>query len=159
MLKHVLDELYRLAADKRFEKKASGEHELYNKQAGAIYEDDRFCDARATLFLEWFILERPADEKGRRVLDVYREEKAKGSDEELAILDALEQNIHDVFLIKSSKNGKVKATALYRNKNFTITDYDRAGMLCKGDLFEARIIKSGKQWLLINAVCPPHSRQ
>jgi len=156
MFKQLLENLTQFASDKRFEAKAQEAYKFYEKRTGAIYHDDLAYEQRMTSFLEWFVFSVPAGDDGQRVLDVYRNEMARGSEEELAMVDSLSDNLHDLFVIKSSKNSIIKATALFTNKNFKIED-DRADTIHKGDIFEARIANYEKRWFMTNGLCnhPP----
>jgi len=154
LFKLLLENISRFSSDKRFEKMAREANGIYEAKAGSIYTDDQQYETHMASFLEWFLFTQPANDKGQTVMDVYREEKARGSDFELAMIDAIKEHIQDVFLIKSAKNGKIKATALFANKNYIISDEERAGLLRKGDIFEGRIVQFEKQWLLTNGFCP-----
>ncbi|HEB71864.1 MAG TPA: hypothetical protein ENI77_04520 [Nitrospirae bacterium] len=149
----LLENMSRFSSDARFEKMAREANGVYEAKAGSIYTDDQQYETHMTSFLEWFLFTQPANEKGQTVIDVYREEMARGSDIELAMIDAIKEHIQDVFLVKSSKNGKIKATALLANKNYVISDQERAGLLRKGDIFEGRIVQFEKNWLLTNGFC------
>lgn len=150
----LLENMSKFSSDKRFEKMAREANGIYEAKTGSIYTDDQQYETRMTSFLEWFLFTQPGSEDGQTVLDVYRDELARGSDLELAMIDAIKAHIQDVFLVKSAKNGKIKATALYANKNFIIRDEERAGLLRKGDIFEGRIIRFENNWYLTNGLCP-----
>jgi hypothetical protein len=144
----------KFSSDSRFEEKAREANATYEAKAGTIYTDDQQYETRMASFLEWFLFTQPANEEGETVLDVYREELARGSNMELTMVDALKEHIHDIFLVKSAKNGRIKATGLFANKNFIISDEDRTVLLRKGDIFEGRIIQYEKYWFLTNGFCP-----
>lgn len=153
MFKPLLENLSRLASDSRFEKMAREAYGRYEVTVGAVYSDDRSYETRMASFLEWFVFTQQANDKGETILDVYRDEMARGSDLELAMIDALKNHIQDVFIIKSVKNEKIKAAALYANRNYIFNDEERARMLRKGDMFAGRIVKFEENWHLTNSFC------
>lgn len=153
MFKDILDNITKLASDGRFEAHAREAYKEFERRAGMIYTDDISYEAKMTSFLEWFAFTRPVTAAGETILDLYRVEQARGSDLELALVDALKTSLHDVFLVKSSSAGVVKATALYRNENLYLYEDERAAMLRKGDLFEGRAAEYDKRWYLTNGFC------
>lgn len=152
VFKQLLEELYKFSSDPRFEKKAKEAYDEFEGRAGTVYEDDESYENRMTAFLEWFILEKPAADGGKRVIDVYRNERARGSETELQLLAALDECVHDIFHVRSVKKPYVKVDSLVSNKTCWIEDEERAQTLRKGDLFEGRIIQFGKTWLMTNTL-------
>lgn len=152
VFKQLLEELYKFSSDPRFEKKAREAHDEFEGRAGTIYEDDESYENRMTAFLEWFILEKSAADGGKRVIDVYRDERARGSEMELQLLDSLDECVHDIYNVRSVKKPYVKVDSMVSNKTYWIEDGERAETLRKGDLFEGRIIKFGKTWLMTNTL-------
>jgi len=153
MFNTLLKNLTKFASDARFQENATRSLRRYERLIGAIYNDDPYYDSRMTCFLEWFILEEPATGSGNRVLDVYRHERARGSESELAMIDSLDNNIHDIFQVKSARQGKIKVTALFANRSFTIDDQCLSETISKNEIFEGRIVNLDGAWLLTQGVC------
>ncbi len=153
MFKAFLDNLAQLAGDERFKSRARQARELYEEKVGVLYSDDPSYESRMTLFQEWFIIEQPIDGDSNTLVDIYRQEQARGSHGELAMVEALKNHVHDVFHIKSSWSEQIKAAALYHNKNFFIKAEDIADILKKGDLFESRLVEVNGAWRLTNGYC------
>jgi hypothetical protein len=149
----VLDNLSKMASEERFADKAKEAYEIYTSKVGGIYSEDRSYESRMTLFLEWFIFECQAIQTGESVLEVYKDEMARGSDAELNLVAAMKDHVRDVFLVKSSKAGVIKAQALYENGKYVICDSYRADLFSKGELFEARIVEVDGNWRLTNGFC------
>ncbi len=149
----LLKNLTKFASDSRFQESATRSLRRYEGLIGAIYNDDPYFDSRMTCFLEWFILEEPAADSGDRVLDIYRHERARGSESELAMIDSLDNHIHDIFLVKSVRQGKIKVTALFANRNFTIDDQCLSETINRNEIFEGRIVNLNGAWLLTQGMC------
>lgn len=150
--KIALDELTKFASLPRFEKFAIKSRGDYDHIVGGTHADDPFYETRMVSFMEWLIFDAVHDD-GRTIFQIYSDEREKFSPEEAALLDALEKQWRDVFTVKWSSGGQMKATALRHDENIIITDAEKSPSFRKGDLFSGRAFKAGDTWFLTNGVC------
>ena len=149
----VINNLNKMASEDRFQEKAELAFNLYTRKVGTIFPEDDSYDARISLFLEWFIFDFMLTEDGATILDVYKDEMARGSDQELLIISALKNNVRDIFLVKGSKNGVAKVKALYKDKIYTLSCGHLGDLFVKGGLFEARVVELDGKLLPTQGIC------
>ena len=151
MRKETLDRLMGLMAGGQMEPLARQALAVFRERTGASFEDDPSHEGRMALFTEWFILDYPKAYGAISPLDLYLSgaEGAPG-EEERAMANALRKNVHDIFQVRWADKGRIKALALYMNKDFMIDCEERGGAFRKGDLFEARMVNLEGKWRLLN---------
>lgn len=156
--KHTFDDLTKFASQPRFGDFAIKCRNSFDLIVGGIHEDDKFYETRMLYFMEWLIFDAIGDD-GRTIFQIYGDELgADRTPEETATLEALKKQWRDVFTVKWSADGQMKATALRQNKNIVITDEEKSPSFRKGDLFSGRAFNIGEEWFLTNGICPHPSK-
>ena len=145
----VLDDILSFATETDNSSVLRQARELYFGKIGQVFEDDLDFDQRMSTFLEWYIFDYKSGGAETSTLFEKFVDSRRGSlsSEEMVFLMAIGKHTHSIFLVKHSKQGRIKLKDLVTGTAYWLASEDN---LEKGDVIEKRIICIDNSCCLFN---------
>ena len=145
MYKEHLDRIVTYFNDRHPKALAAARQEFF-ELTGEIYEDDPFYEERVANYLEWFLFDRPFDERGRAI-DYYERTVGRAlSEEDRETIDSFCRPVHSLFEVRRLRPGKhlVVLLDLADRAKYEVTERRSLVGLNKGAVFETRLIRKNE---------------
>lgn len=126
----------------------------YFEELGVIPEDDPDFENQMDMFMGWYLFDRPL-----RAFDLspvilfYRKHKQELSPEDEPKFAALTEAKHSIYEILKVREGALMLRDLVNRQKFEVLDDRLKVGFSKGDLFEARLVPDGKNFVFIDGFC------
>ena len=145
----VLDFLEKLArfAHERFGDEMVRSRENFFRDLGIIHETDELYEETMKAWLDWFLFERPVDEKGLTPVRLFIDQAAEAlNPEEGAVFAGFAfSGRRSLFHIRKVLPDSIECKDLFTGKKQKIREDVPEGFI-KGEIFEARILPFEDDW-------------
>ncbi len=116
--------------------------------SGEVLEEERMYEARMAAFLDHFLLERPQGAPPRTPAERFLHERGPSLDErQREIAAGLTRTLHGLYEVLAISTGEVRVRDVLQGDKLRITERRHVAGLNRGDLFEARLIPVGEEYL------------
>ena len=145
-------------ADKVYEKILlfAADGELYNEllraraeflqRTGHLVESDVDFEKRLSLFLEWYVLERPLKRvDNKRPIELYLEQEEAIEDNERVLAERWQESKASLFLVKRLRKEKIIVYDLLHDKKIKVGERRKVYGLERGDILEGRLVPLDKE--------------
>ena len=124
------------------------------ESSGALDEQSAFYELRMRQFLDWYFFTHQLREYKRTPLEaapMVRELRL--SDQDMLWIESFKHQRHSLFEFLKLKNGNVYLKDIFANQKFTVTNCPWVmGFDCE-EIFEARLIPSGPNYVFMRGLC------
>lgn len=118
----------------------------YFLESGVVSEDDPDFENQMDIFMGWYLFDRPLSEHDLPPVKLYfRRNRDNMNEEQLEKFTALTETIHSIFEVVKQRGDKLVLREYCTRKKMEVEDDRYNYGFSKGDVFEARIIPSGKK--------------
>ncbi|MCZ6531682.1 MAG: hypothetical protein O7A08_01810 [SAR324 cluster bacterium] len=123
----------------------------FEEVAGQLMESDRSFYARINAFHNWYVLDRTMAKTGKTPLAYYLEFNANSIPEDAAEgYRELGQNVNSLFKLLKISRDRAYVRDMMSRKKHVVDGAEQLAFLERGDLFNTRVFKHGKQEYLTN---------
>jgi len=120
----------------------------FQELTGKFEEDEPWFEQRMTLFLEWFVLDRPTSDGLTPVERFLLDEAPSLEDEELEIFEGLAATHRSLMRLERWQNGRIDLTDMIGGGSWSVLQEDSMIGLQRGDFLDLRIVPfRGEQYL------------
>ena len=154
MLQEILEQLFEFTAKSIPAAKILEAKNLYQKETGEIYEDDKSYNTRMALFLEWYLFDNYQAESSKTILEALLEENPEAWNRDIIkTFNDINENIQGLFLVKKVKGASVKVLNLFTDDIYLVQEKDSGMIFRKNDIFQGRIIYFHEQYHFTGNFC------
>lgn len=126
----------------------------YFESLGTVTEDDPDFENQMDVFMGWYLFDRPLNNFDLPPVQLYfRKNLEKMSPEDKKIFEALTTARHSVYELVKHKDDALVLQDLSNREKVEVVDSNYRAIFSKGDIFEARLIPVGKQFIFTNGFC------
>jgi len=126
----------------------------YFDNLGVISEDDPDYENQMDVFMGWYLFDRPLEKHDLPpVFLYYRKNASTFSPEDEEVFKALTFTKHSVFELSKHKDTSLVVRDLSNKEKYDVQDLEFRAGFSKGDVFEARLIPDGKNYVFANGFC------
>jgi hypothetical protein len=126
----------------------------YFESLGVIAEDDPDFENQMDVFMSWYLFDRPLEKHDLPpVFLYYRKNSALLAPTDEPNFRALTQAKHSVFELVKQRDKAFVLRDLSNGEKYEVIDEQGRAGFSKGDIFEARLIPEGKNFVFANGFC------
>ncbi len=141
MADKVYEKILQFAADGNLYNELLRARAEFMQRTGHLVESDEDFEKRLSLFLEWYVLERPVrDSEEKRPIELYLEQEASLADEERILAERWQQSKASLFLVKSIRKDVIIVYDLLHDAKIRVGERRKVVGLKRGDILEGRLV-------------------
>lgn|GEM_PF-1619079 len=139
--------------NERYPEELEKSRRWFIEQCGEVYEGDEFFEERISNQLDWFAFDW-RNAAGEIPIRVYMNEKAESlTSEDRESLERMCNPIHSIFEVKkiAPKKNMLVLFDLVNRRKYEVFERRMLHGIDKKNIFEARLIANGEQFIMMNA--------
>ncbi len=150
----IIDKILAHYAGEQFKEEVRQAKSEFFDNAGILEEHSDQYELRMSQFFDWYFFTRELKGFAQTPLDaVFMARELRFTPEEISCIDRLKQHRHSIFEFIKIKGSDLYIKDLLSNKKIVIKDSPWTFGFDSNELFEARMIPHGENWIFTKGFC------